>query len=126
MSLGDDSSPVSQAVTFAVRLVAPKGRREVLLNIFRSLVGRFRAAAGCARCALLEDVQDVDVLEFFVEWRSYEAFVLQVQSELFRQVLIGMEQAAEPPVVEIRTVSRTRGMDLLFEILGEDEKGSKN
>jgi len=124
MSLVDDPFPGSKGVTFMVRLVASSERREVLLETFGYLVDRVRATVGCACCTLLEDVQEADVLEFFVEWRSYEEFILHVQSDLFRQVMIGMELAAEPPVVEIRTVSGMRGMDLLFEILREDDATS--
>ena len=121
-SAGRTQSPATdQRVTFNVRLVARQDHDEELLQTFRSLLGPIRGTPGCVRCSLLEDVQDSDELELFVEWRSQDDFVDHVESALFRRLLVGLELAAEEPEIEIRTIAGLRGMDLLREILACDE-----
>ena len=110
--------PNSRAgVTFQVRLVSADESREELLRTLRSVVGPVRGTAGCLRCNLLEDVQDPTEVVFVEDWRSEEAFVRHIRTDVFRRVLQGMDLAAEPPEVRIKSVSGVGGMERLRELV---------
>ena len=111
----------SYGVTFSLGLVSSEERWDELVRAFRSVVGPLRGTAGCVRCRLLEDVQQPNALQLFVEWRSQEDFERHVKTDLFRRILHAMELSAESPDLQIRTIAGVRGMDLLREAMGSDD-----
>lgn len=112
----------TSGVTFSLRLVAPEERREELLQTFRSVVGPIRGTPGCLRCSLLEDVQQPSEIVFEMEWKKEAAFARHVQTDLFRKVLQGMDLAAEPPEVRIKTVSGVGDMERLRELVQASQR----
>ena len=118
LTQGPERSP---RVSFSLRLAAPAEGPDELVKTLQSLLGPIRAAAGCLRCVLLEDVRQANELHLLVEWRSWEDFEHHVKTDPFRRVLQGLELSTEPPDLQIRTITGVRGMDLLQEILGCDD-----
>ena len=111
----------SQRVTFSLKLVATGDQRRELVQTFRSLLRPIRGSAGLLRCNLFEDVQLPDELQLLVEWRTREHFERHLETDVFRRILMGMDLAAEPPELEIRTISGVLGLDFVREFLGRED-----
>ena len=116
--MAEERTSEMSPVKFLCRVVAPDEKRNEVVRTFRALVGPIRGTPGCRGCTLLEDVQQPGQLQLTEEWANQHDFARHVRSNLVRRVLVAVELAAEPPDVEIETISGRRGMDLIFELRG--------
>jgi quinol monooxygenase YgiN len=96
-----------------VRLRFKGSTLSAAVKIFRLLLERTRAIPGCLGCSLYQDLEEPDSLIFEEWWQTRENLEKRLRSEPYRQVLLVMEAAAEPPEVSFFTVTGLGGMDLI-------------
>ena len=101
-----------------LRMVAPPGRRDEIVDVLRWLAGPVRAHRGCAGCRILQDLDDEDALVLVEEWTSRRAFERHLRSDDYRRLLAVAELAAEPPEICFDRISERRGLDLVAEVRG--------
>lgn len=94
-------------------LMARRDNRKELQAALSFLIGPTRVESGCVSCHLYQDVVNPNGFRFECSWRSETDFVCHLRSEIYKQLLILMELSAEPPSVQFRTVSETRGLEFV-------------
>jgi quinol monooxygenase YgiN len=96
-----------------VRVVAPPGKREEILEVFRRLTGPTEVTKGCRLCRALRDVDDVDAITYWVQWDSRDELEEHFRSERFRQLLPYIEMSAEPPQVDVSSLDWLGGIEMM-------------
>lgn len=120
--MSEERNSKESPIKLVCRVVAADETQDELVRTFRALIGPVRGTPGCRNCRLLEDLQRPGQLVFSEEWTNQRDFARHVRSDQFRRVLVALELAAEPPELEIETISGRRGMGLIFELRGTAKK----
>jgi len=100
-----------------LRVVAPAGKRDEILEVFRSLSGPTEVTKGCRVCRTLRDADHDDVIMYWVQWDRRSELVKHFQSERFRQLLPYIEMSAEPPEVEVSNLDQIGGIEMIVAAL---------
>ena len=100
------------------RLVVPEEKRQEFLSVLLCLKGPTEALAACRACRILQDVEDANVLTYFVTWATQEDLEENLRSERFRRLLPYIEMSREPPEVEFSTIDQVRGIEYMVQTLG--------
>jgi quinol monooxygenase YgiN len=102
------------------RFVAPKGKREEILDVLLCLKGPAEAARGCRACRIFQDAVDDHVLTYLVQWDTEEEIEEHLCSERFRRLLPYIEMSLEPPDVSFCTIDQIRGIEFLVEAISSN------
>lgn len=87
--------------------------QKAAVSVFRSLLERVRVLPGCLSCHLYVDVEEPEFLLFEEKWQTQKSLDEHLRSDLFRQVLLVMEAASEPPEVGFDRVDDSTGMEMV-------------
>ena len=98
-------------VRTAMRIVAPKGRRDELIGAFNSIIGPTRVQAGCLGCWLYQGVADEDAITYVEEWASEAALDRHIRSQDYRTILGLLDASAESPEFTVDSCSRQLGLE---------------
>ncbi len=96
-----------------VRIITRPERHHEALRILCSLAERTRALTGCIACFVYRDVQMEHAVMLDQRWDSLESMTQHLRSDDYRNVLLAMEMASEPPEVHFETVSHVTGMEMI-------------
>jgi len=96
-----------------LRMVIPRERRGEVLQILNPMAERVRLEPGCLACNVYQDVQDARVIMLEEVWGCPTEMERHLRSEQYRNVLLLMEMALEPPVVQFNEVSRSTGVETI-------------
>ncbi len=96
-----------------VRIVAKPERQMEALKILCSLAERTRALTGCESCFVYRDAQLELAIVLDERWNDLESLTRHLCSDDYRNVLLAMEIASEPPEVTFETVSLVQGMEMI-------------
>ncbi len=88
-----------------------------IIYALRSLMLPVQLDRGCAGCHLYVDADDPYLLSYVENWETAEDLNREIRSNRFTRLLSVMESAPEPPVLEFRFLSHTRGLDYVEEVL---------
>jgi len=94
-------------------LVPPPGKQYELGKALASLVGPTQAQPGCLSCCLLQTFPAKDLMQLETRWDSKECLTQHLRSDVYKHLLLLMEQSATPPVLEFLGVLELRGLDLV-------------
>jgi quinol monooxygenase YgiN len=97
----------------SLRIVAPAGRRDEIVQTFRSLLEPTEVKHGCLDCRLYQDYADENALTYVEEWETREDFERHVRSDQYRKHLALVDLSAAPPEIKFHTISETSGIDYL-------------
>jgi quinol monooxygenase YgiN len=78
--------------------------------------GSIRAKRGCHACEVGMEAADPGLVHYREEWESGEAFLMHVQSEEFRRVLVALDMCCEEPRIVVGNLSGRSGMSPLLEM----------
>jgi quinol monooxygenase YgiN len=84
-----------------IKVIAPEGLGENLVDTVKPLMGSIRARAGCVHCHIYQDSQDPKEMALLQEWESESAFAAHVGSKDYRYILEWMDRSAVKPRVTI-------------------------
>lgn len=101
-----------------IRLVAPEGKRQEILEVLQSLTGPTEFAKGCLGCRVYCDADDEDAITYWVQWDERNELDEHFRSVRFRQLLPYIEMSTQPPVVEIANSEVIGGIDLIVSAIG--------
>jgi quinol monooxygenase YgiN len=96
-----------------LRMVIPPERRGEVLQILNPVAERVRLQPGCLACNIYQDVRDARVIMLEELWRCELEMGRHLRSEQYRNVLLVMEMALEPPEVRFNEVSRSTGVETI-------------
>ena len=98
-------------VQLAVWLTAEPIRRQGMVKALRSLARSAQLERGCQSSHVYEEAGRPEALCYVEDWATAEDLNRQLGSDRVARLFSVMEGAMEPPVLEFRFVSETRGMD---------------
>lgn len=96
-----------------VRITPLPEKRLEFLSILRSIMGPTLAMRDCLDCRILEDDGDAGEIVFLEDWKSWEAFMRHLRSEIYTRMLEAMELSRLKPEISFFEVSATHGMALI-------------
>jgi quinol monooxygenase YgiN len=102
---------------FSLMIRPVSGKREVLLDVLRSVQRHTRVQNGCMDCMIYEENnEDNPIILYLERWRSRAALHNHIRSSLYMRVLHAMDLADKPPEVSFYEVSEERGLELVQEL----------
>jgi len=96
-----------------LRMAIPRDRRGEVLQILNPIVERIRLEPGCLACNIYQDVRDARVIMLEELWRCEVEMGRHLRSDQYRNILLVMEMALEPPEVRFDEVSRSTGVETI-------------
>ena len=84
-----------------------------MVKALRSIMLPARAERGFISSQLHQEVDRPESLCYVEAWGSLEQMDQQVRSRRFGRLLALVETAIKPPVLEVRLISETRGLDYI-------------
>ncbi len=99
-----------------VRIITKPERHPEALRILCSLAERTRALAGCINCYVYRDAQMEHAIMLDQRWTSLDHLKRHLCSDDYRNVLLSMEMASEPPEIHFETISHVSGMEMIKKI----------
>lgn len=100
-------------VILTVRMTLGPRNRAAVLSVIRPMLGPTSVETGCAGCRASVDLDHDNVLTFSEEWDTQENLDRHVRSNGFRDLLSVLDLASEPPEIRIRTVTESRGVEVI-------------
>jgi quinol monooxygenase YgiN len=107
----------------SLRIVAPEGKRQEILDVLLCLKGPTEVSRGCRACRVVQSVEDDHALTYIVQWDTQANLEEHLRCERFRRLLPYMEISVEPPEVEISAIDRVAGIEFLVAVLGSHPIG---
>jgi quinol monooxygenase YgiN len=108
-------------VQLMVRLAAPQGRIDDVLEAFQVVMRPAQQARGCRFARIYQEATDPQLIEYVEEWDTAVDLRGQLGSVRFARLLELLEMADERPVLEFRDISRTHGLEYVAESKPEGE-----
>lgn len=96
-----------------IKITASPSGREQLGRALASLTGPTGVLPGCLSCSVLQSYHDSNELLVAIDWESMEDLLRHLQSDTYKQLLLLMELAPKPPVIQFYFVTEFRGLDLV-------------
>ena len=84
-----------------------------MVKALRSIMLPARAERGFVSSSICQEVDAPEALCYIEEWASPEQMEEQFRSRRFGRLLAVMETAPKPPVLEVRLLAETRGLDYI-------------
>ena len=92
-----------------------------MVKALRSIMLPARAERGFVSSRIYQEVDRPEALTYVEEWASPAQMEEQIRSRRFGRLLAVMETAPKKPLLEVRSMSETRGLDYISTIrLGSD------
>jgi quinol monooxygenase YgiN len=101
-----------------VRMVMPPEKRPEAVRILTRTAERTRVEPGCIACHVYQDAKEPREVLFEEEWRSEEELTHHLSSDHFRNVLLVMEMALEPPEIGFHTIEHSGGVEVIEKARG--------
>ena len=96
-----------------IRMQIPTKRRGEALKILSSVAERCRFEVGCISCRVYQGVGVEHVVMLEELWGREEDLERHLQSDEYRQVLLVVEVALEPPEIRFNTISHSTGFETI-------------
>ena len=87
-----------------------------MVKALRSIMLPARAERGFVSSRIYQEVDSPETLCYVEEWASPAQMEEQIRSRRFGRLLAVMETAPRKPVLEVRSMSETRGLDYISTI----------
>lgn len=89
------------------------------LNNIKAIIAPTKVQPGCLDCCIYCGVNDNTSLLFVERWDNVEHLHKHIRSEDFKVVLAMMELSQIKPEFSIQTISETKGIDDLTELMSD-------
>jgi quinol monooxygenase YgiN len=97
----------------SLRMVLHPEKQGEVLRILNPMAERIRLEPGCLACNIYQDVRDARVIMLEQIWRSEPDMGRHLRSDQYRNILLVMEMALEPPEVSFKTVTDSTGFETI-------------
>ena len=84
-----------------------------MVQALRSIMLPARAERGFVSSCIYQEVDKPEALCYVEEWAELAQLEEQIRSRRFGRLLAVMETAPKQPVLEVRSISETRGLDYI-------------
>jgi quinol monooxygenase YgiN len=100
-------------------IIQPEMRRD-FLETMRGMIEPVQVERGCLSYRLYEDVEDINTFVLVEEWATQKDLESHIRTDNQRQLLALMDLLNEQPELRFITVSHTKGIDLIEDVLKTD------
>jgi quinol monooxygenase YgiN len=97
----------------SIRIAVMATKREQLRRALGAWSGPAGVESGCLSCRILQEESDPVAFCYQAQWKTRDDLLRHIRSEHFKRLLILMDLASEPPLIEFHTISETQGLDLI-------------
>ena len=94
-----------------LKIVPLPERREVVMEILRSVQGRVLAEPGCAGCHIYEEPGPEEAVVIVERWDSEAELEVHIRSEAYRRILGAIELSGAAPEIRFDHVSASEGIE---------------
>ncbi len=94
-----------------VRMVMPPEKLAEAARILGRTAEQARVETGCERCHVYRDAQEANAILLEQAWNNEEELDRHLRSDGFRDVLVVMEMALEPPEIQFSAIARVEGIE---------------
>lgn len=106
-----------EIITLKIK-IASEIYTSALKNI-NAIIAPTRVQPGCLDCCVYRGIYDTTSLLFVERWDNVEHMRRHIRSEDFKVILAMMELSQLEPEFSIQTVSKTKGIDELTELMSD-------
>ena len=96
-----------------IRILIPPEKQSDALEILTSVSEQTQFEQGCVCSRLYRDLTDNRVTLLEELWLTFEDLQRHLQSGNYRNILLVVEMAAEPPEIRFDTIAQTSGMETI-------------
>jgi len=100
-----------QMVRTTIRLRIPLEKQSEALEILSSTIEQAQFEQGCISCRVYRDVEDKRAIMLEELWDSDEDVQRHLRSDKYRNILLVIEMAEEPPDIRFDTIAQSSGME---------------
>jgi quinol monooxygenase YgiN len=100
-----------------LKVQPPTDRRELVLEVLRSVQGSVLAQPGCTGYHIYEEQEPEPAIVLVERWGSQAALTTHIRSEAYRRILAACELSGVPPEFRFDTVTDTQGIELVEQSL---------
>jgi quinol monooxygenase YgiN len=108
-----------QMIQAVLRVVAPPGKREEIIEVFHGLTGLTEVSKGCRVSRAFRDADDDAVITYWVQWDNRSQLEDHFRSERFRQLLPYIEMSTEPPEVDVSNLEQIGGIEVMVAAIAQ-------
>jgi len=100
---------IIECVSIAVR---PEKREELrrALSAWRGPAG---VEQGCLSCQILQEFDGSGAIWYVAQWGSENDLLRHLRSDHYKRLLVLMDSADEPPLIQFHNVMKTAGLELV-------------
>ena len=103
----------TDVIRVTLRMAFHRERSGDVLQILNPMAERTRIEPGCLACNIYQDVRDAGVIMLEELWRCEAEMGRHLRSEQYRNILLVMEMALEPPEVRFDEIARSTGVETI-------------
>jgi quinol monooxygenase YgiN len=81
------------------------------------MIERIKLEEGCLSCRLYKDVLDEETVMFEEVWTDEKNLIKHLRSEEYRNILLVVEMAGEPPTFQFHQIARSMGIQTIEDAL---------
>lgn len=101
-----------------IRMLIPARKRREARGILASMIERIQPEEGCLSCRLYQDALGGKAFLFEGIWADEKSLQKHLRSDEFRNVLLVVEMAIEPPEIRFDRIARSTGMRTIEDVRG--------
>ncbi|MCB2170200.1 MAG: antibiotic biosynthesis monooxygenase [Deltaproteobacteria bacterium] len=117
----EEQPDVEIRIHATIRMILPARRRKEARDILASMIERINLEEGCISCRLYQDILDERALMLEEVWAGETSLHKHLRSADFRNVLLVVEMASEPPEIRFDRISSSTGISTIIEVRGEPD-----
>ena len=100
-------------VRSTVRMVIPHKNQKDALEILGSMTEQTQFEPGCISCRLYQDIREKLAIMIEEIWTSEKDLQRHLRSDKYRQILLVVEMASEPPEIRFDTIAHSSGVETI-------------
>jgi len=98
-------------VRSTIRMLIPTEKQRDALEILRSTIEQAQFEPGCVSCRIYQGVKDRRAIMLEELWLSEEDVQQHLRSSKYRNVLLVVEMAVEPPEIRFDVIAHSDGVE---------------
>lgn len=109
-----NEDPKSQVmVRFSIRMLIPFEKHREVFDMLMSVCDQSQSEPHCISSHLYMCMDEMRAILFEEFWINCEQLLRNLQSDIYRRVLIAVELAEKPPDIHFDEIIRTSGIEII-------------
>lgn len=117
----EEQPEVEIRIHATIRMRLPARRRKEARAILVSMIERINLEEGCISCRLYQDVLEEHALMLEEIWVGETNLHRHLRTDEFRNVLLVVEMASEPPEIRFDRISSSTGISTIEQVRGQPD-----